>query len=165
MTASIAIKSDFSTLTSEEEFEAQKYDSIAFNYRDNFEYQSMIFKTEAGNSSIKQTSMPDMSRMEVSLSVPEPRRDSILSEVEGVIDMLNEKTVRVKLFPKTYVNFPYILFKDHEKVRQGQHIKYLIKKDKEGYRYQEIETFQPEKQHPEKELVLKLLDEFKYRNE
>jgi hypothetical protein len=166
MTASIARKSDFSTVTSEDEFQVLKYDSLDLQGEDSLfgVPQSTIFRTEAGRS-VRNDSLSELNGSKSSTTLSQPQGDLVLSEAEGVIDRINEHTVRVKLFPKTYANFPSILFKEQEKISQGQHIKYLIKKDREGYRYQEIEAIEIEKTHPEKNMVLKLLDELKYRDE
>lgn len=162
MTASVGARKDL-TLTSEEEVEFQKYDVGGF-CDNGIEYQETIFETKPGTS-IKSSSLPDLSELRSQVSTTHIQEEHILSSVEGVIDRIDGKTVRVKLFPKSYANFPRILFTNKKKIRQGQHIKYMIKKDKDGYRYQEIVPIENTKQHPEKEEILKLLDELKYRNE
>lgn len=161
MTALVGARA-YRTLTSDEETELSKYDLLKLHEPTNG-YPELVFETEPG------TSMGNMATQELhelgsqTYSVP-PQEDNILSEVDGVIDRIEEKTVRVKLYPKTYANFPYILFTDTEKIRQGQHIKYLIKKAEDGYRYQEIVPVDNTQQHPEKEEIFRLLDEFKYRD-
>ncbi|MCP4178452.1 MAG: hypothetical protein GY756_11865 [bacterium] len=42
---------------------------------------------------------------------------------------------------------------------------YMIKKDTEGYRYQQIVLIENKQAHPEKDMILSLLDEFKYKDE
>jgi len=151
------------TQTSDEELENKKFTSIDSDYS-NIEDQENVFQTEPGIS-IKSSSRIDRLELGSKISTVDRQEDIIISEAEGVIDRVEEKTVRVKLFPKTYVNFPRILFKDEKRSKQGQHIKYMIKRDVEGYRYQEITPINDVKQHPEKEKVLTLVDEFKFRNE
>lgn len=162
MTASVGARKDL-TLTSEEEVEFQKYDVGGF-CDNGIEYQETIFETKPGTS-MKSTSLPDVSELRSQVPTTHIQEEHIVSAVEGVIDRINGKMVRVKLFPKTYANFPRILFTNEAKIQQGQHIRYMIKKDEDGYRYQEIVPIDTTKQHPEKEKVLRLLDELKYRDE
>jgi hypothetical protein len=115
--------------------------------------KELVTATQAP-SNIKRTLIP-----------PETTVEAVLAEVEGVILGMEEDYVKVKLLPDTYASFPRVLFAEETFMRRGQHIKYLIKRDKEGYRYQEIIPTTEVMAHPEKEKVLKLLDEFKYRDE
>lgn len=63
----------------------------------------------------------------------------------------------------TIANFPEIIFKDKSSLKFGQNIKYQLKIDKEGYRYQEIIPVFDKEPHKDKNLILSLTDEFKYK--
>ncbi len=157
MTSSAEAVKFITTLTSDEEIEAKKYNHIDLEI-----YQAedrILSATEAG------TSLDDSAHIHITHEYTCKKKDKILNKVEGVVDRINEDTVRVKLFPDNYVNFPYIIFEEPAAVKQGQHIKYMIKKDAEGYRYQKIVLIDNKQAHPEKEMILSLLDEFKYKDE
>ncbi|MCP4105075.1 MAG: hypothetical protein GY749_06000 [Desulfobacteraceae bacterium] len=141
------------TLTSDEETEVKKYNHIDLE----------IYQAEDRISSA--TCPNDSAHTGITPKYTYKNRDKILNELEGVVDRVNEVTVRVKLFPDNYVNFPYIIFEEPTEIKQGQHIKYMIKEDTEGYRYQQIVLIENKQAHPEKDMILSLLDEFKYKDE
>ncbi|MBN1998948.1 hypothetical protein JW935_15420 [candidate division KSB1 bacterium] len=91
--------------------------------------------------------------------------NNIIAEKNGVIDRIDNDSVRVKLQPDIYANFPLGLFSDSKLLRLGQHIKYVIKTDSEGYRYQEIIADTTKREHPNKKAILQLLDDIKYQDE
>jgi len=62
----------------------------------------------------------------------------LVSEVSGVIVALRNEMVQVKLGEKTFVDFPSELFSSKNFINVGQHIKYQVKKDEWGYRYQDL---------------------------
>lgn len=96
----------------------------------------------------------------------QPSTENILSEVEGVILSVEEnETVKIKLYPSTIAYVPDIIFEEQASIKMGQHIKYQIIKDREGYRYQKIVAIEKKASHPDKELTLKLLNEIKFRDE
>ncbi len=161
MTASIGARA-YRTLTSEEEVELSRYDLLDFHERDD-DYRRRVFETAPGTS-MGSSTPHDLRELGSQVYSTPPLEDNILSEVAGVIDRIEENTIRVKLYPKTYANFPHILFPNIENIRQGQHIKYLIKKAEDGYRYQEIVPIDNPQQHSEKEEIFRLLDEFKYKD-
>ena len=78
--------------------------------------------------------------------------------IKGVIDRINGDTVRVKLYPNSYINLPSIVFEDKEIIQQGQHIKYMIKNG-----YPKISVIKNKRSHPEKDDLLNLLNNFKYK--
>ncbi len=161
MTSSAGAKRFNPTLTSDEENETSRYNNIDVGIREN-EEQNILLATEAG------TGHQNVRYINIK-TAPQahnyPQKDIVLNEAEGVIDRINDdNTVRVKLFPDNYANFPSIIFKNEASIKQGQHIKYMIKKDTEGYRFQEIILIENKQEHPEKEMILNLLDDFKYKD-
>jgi hypothetical protein len=148
---------DTTALTSDEKDERNKY--IQLKIFDEPEKSRKIFETEAG------TSQTDSFYSNIPSTSIYPNEDKILGEIEGVIDRIGDKKVRVKLFPNNYVNFPHVLFEDRQKIRIGQHVKYIVKMDSEGYRHQHILPIENKKPHPDKELIFDLLNDFKYKNE
>lgn len=149
------------TLTHEDELQHRRFDLTDIS--DNgIEYDEVPFQTQPAVNyfrlPVHAHENEDKEKLDKS-----PKDSVTLSEIEGVVVDIESEIVRVKLLPHSYFNFPKVLFS--EPVKLGQHIKYLIKKDIEGYRYQEIVPFYTGKSHPEKELILKLLDEIKPHNE
>ena len=88
-----------------------------------------------------------------------------ISSVEGVILNVEENTVRIKLASSTYANLPKVLFDDPSTVKEGQRIRYILKKDIEGYRYQEIIPIIESSSSSLKKPILDILDKIKYRDE
>jgi hypothetical protein len=92
--------------------------------------------------------------------------ESTISAVEGVILNVEENTVRVKLGSSTYANLPKVLFDDDPSfAKEGQKIRYILKKDIEGYRYQEIIPIIESSSSSAKKPILDILDKIKYRDE
>lgn len=89
----------------------------------------------------------------------------IISNIDGVVLSFDEDCVRVKLKPDTYANLLSVLFEDRKKIKEGQHIRYFIKEDTCGYRYQEVEAIENIEPHPEKEFILNMLDNIKLKDE
>lgn len=62
----------------------------------------------------------------------------LLSEVSGVVVSLRDDFVQIKLGNNTFVDFPTVLFASKTFINVGQHVKYQVKKDQWGYRYQDL---------------------------
>lgn len=155
MTA-LAENKRFSTITTGQEFET-RYNHIDFEISQ--EDNLIPFSTEVG--AIAKDRISSVEKQDA-----QTNEDVVLSEVEGVIDRINDDTVRVKLYPNNnYANFPPVIFESKGIIKQGQHIKYMIKKDKEGYRYQQIKAIENIKPHPAKDDLLSLLDDISYKHD
>jgi hypothetical protein len=89
----------------------------------------------------------------------------IISAVDGVILDVEEDIVRVKLASSTYVNLPKVLFDDPSITKQGQRIRYILKKGIDGFRYQDIIPITESSSSSLKKPILDILDKIKYRDE
>jgi hypothetical protein len=86
--------------------------------------------------------------------------DKILEEKKGVINKVDPDFVKVKLDDNLLINFPVIFFSDKNLLKYGQQIKYQIKQDINGRKYQEFVEdidIQPSKY---KEKILEALNSF-----
>lgn len=162
MTSSSAISRNL-TLTKEEEIESEKYNLVNL-LEASTQINKPIYITAPGTNESNYF-QEDIIVNEALQSENLVQGDKVLSELEGVIDTINEDTVRVKLVNKIYANFPKILFTDDLKIIPGQHVKYSIKQNINGFRYQKITPIENNKEHPRKKEILNILNEFKYRDE
>jgi hypothetical protein len=65
-----------------------------------------------------------------------------LCSINGVIDTINNDSIRVKFQNNIYANLPIVLF-DEDIIKPGQSFTYMIKINSEGYRYQDIVPMNP----------------------
>jgi hypothetical protein len=90
--------------------------------------------------------------------------ETVISSVEGVILNVEEDYVRVKLGESAYVNLPKELFRDLKKTVEGQKVRYMLRKNIEGYRYQEVCPVIDTAPKPQREAVLGILSKIKYKD-
>lgn len=149
----------YATNDLKDERELEEYYSINVGLM-SFEEHKVAFSTEA-EIGIKTTkSIEDTIEVKSAEAV---ETNNIIKEVEGVIVDIQEGYVSVKLLPDTIANFPEILFQDKGTIKLGQNIKYQLKIDKEEYRYQEIIPVFDKEPHKDRDFILNLTNEFKYK--
>lgn len=126
------------------------------------EYAGSLYRTEEQTTrKLPTLSVEQIINTEASKTLEKPDEEPIytqatealLSEVSGVILAVEEEHVKVKIGVNTVVNFPKILFQDKPFASCGQHIKYQIKRDVRGYRYQD---FVQDVGQPNPELIAKI---------
>jgi len=127
-------------------------------------YNEEIYQTQVLQNSEHTSLSLSIKNLKELSTAGDYKEDTILSQVDGVIVRTSEESVRVKLPNDIIANFPLALFNDKTKIVQGQHIRYQIKRDREGYRYQEIIVHETE-HNPKKDEILKLLDSIRIDNE
>ena len=87
----------------------------------------------------------------------------IIKEMEGVIIEVRDAVVKVKLHPDTIVDFPKILFNGKDFVKYGQPIKYQIKQNAFGIRYQDFDISEDKSKNIFKDKIKEQLDSIKLR--
>ena len=89
-----------------------------------------------------------------------PTSDLIVKEMTGVVMENNENDVLIKLEMGLAVNFPKVLFEGKKFIKFGQPIKYQIKIDHKGYKYQDFVPCLDQRENPYKDEIAKILDSF-----
>jgi hypothetical protein len=85
-------------------------------------------------------------------------------EIEVIIvNTTDDNLIEVKLDEDTYALFHKNLFSKSDDIFVGQHFKYQINVDSEGYRYQHFKPFIPQIQEKDNESILNILENFKYK--
>ena len=69
---------------------------------------------------------------------------SVVSSETGFILSYSSTKVEVELVSGIKVLFPKVVFLNPEEIHTGGHISYEIKRDSEGYRFQELKVIQPD---------------------
>lgn len=69
---------------------------------------------------------------------------SVVSSETGFILSYSATKVEVELVSGIKVLFPKVVFLNPEEIHTGGHISYEIKRDSEGYRFQELKVIQPD---------------------
>lgn len=141
------------TITSSEE-EQLKNEHIDTHITEDLEISPLMSPTNAENT------IPRLNKYSEPIYA-----ESTISAVEGVIINVEENTVRVQLASSTFANLPKVLFNDPSTIKQGQKICYTLKKDIEGYRYQEIIPILEASSSSHQKPILDILDKIKYRDE
>ncbi len=89
------------------------------------------------------------------------QQEMVIKDLNGIVLKVDDEFVVIKLETDFVVNFPKILFKDKKFIKYGQPIKYLIKQDFKGYRYQDFEPYHESTENPLKDEIEQIAKDLK----